>query len=688
MFFYKKMMLALASCVIVASCSNTDESISPAEDKGCVSFTASMKSLSRATETEFEEGDRIAVYAMQEDENGSTTLKPSGNYADDVTYSYMSGKFTNAKGIACPASFGVRYFAIYPNTAGSEVPVSKFQVKTNQHEAGQYTLSDLCTAVSDITKEKEVDLVFSHRLSHVIINLEGNVLGTGQPIVSLTNVNTMCDVNFSANSYVASGSKNVIRCTDNGTNSYKAIIVPQTIKMGEPFLSVSLNGKEHVLKAATDIVFASGKQRMFNLTVDNDEIVSYTSNILPWDEENRRLEIAPESLDLGTEVSATLTMTSHNGPTVYELFTEGEAGWAKLDKKVGVIPEYVPADASTIETITITADRTGLAPGNYSFTLIVRSDLGDTRVPVSMTVESQNAEGAQIFSCDENLAFTLLGCTISGTTATIEMKVTNVGTSTINLRLSGGNHTQNMSGGSESGYAYDDQGNKLDDSFLTVNFGDYSTTGSTSKEIPAGETTKAFIGLYNVNDVAALFSHIVVLTNRKSSLVLKNIAIEGRIPVALPSPQTTGTVASCSDELEIELLDCEYGNDYTTLWFRITNNGTDYRSLRLSGGNYTPNMPGGSESGYANDDQGNKLRGSNMAVALSGDGYSPGFTSTITPPGIFTNGSTSTIIPSGIFTNAFIRLYNVDSSATEFTYITVPTNQGRNLVFQNVKIRK
>ena len=585
MLFYKKMMLALASCVIVASCSNSDESISPVEDKGSVSFTASMKSLSRATETEFEEGDRIAVYAMQEDENGSTTLKPSGNYADDVTYTYTAGKFTNAKGIACPANFGVRYFAIYPNTAGAEVPVSKFQVKTNQHETGQYTLSDLCTAVSDITKDKEVDLVFSHRLSHVIINLEGNVLGTGQPIVSLTNVNTMCNVNFSANSYVASGSKNVIRCTDNGTNSYKAIIVPQTIKMGEAFLSVSLNGKEHVLKAATDIVFASGKQRMFNLIVDNDEIVSYTSNILPWDEENRRLEIAPESLDLGTEVSATLTMTSHNGPTVYELFTEGEAGWAKLDKKVGVIPEYVPADASTIETITITADRTGLAPGNYSFTLIVRSDLGDTRIPVSMTVESQNAEDAQIFSCDENLAFTLLGCTISGTTATIEMKVTNVGSSSINLRLYGGNE----------GFAYDDQGHKLSGSNMSVALsGSGYSSGYTSTEIPAGVTTKAYIRLSDVDDVAAVFNHIVVPTNRESSLLLKHIAIEGRTPVALPSPQTTGTVSSCSDELEIELLDCKYGTNYTTLSLRITNNGASNCNLRLYGGN----------EGYAYDDQG------------------------------------------------------------------------------------
>ena len=63
-----------------------------------------------------------------------------------------------------------------------------------------------------------------------------------------------------------------------------------------------------------------------------------------------------------------------------------------------------------------------------------------------------------------------------------------------------------------------------------------------------------------------------------------------------------------------------------------------------------------------------------MSVALSGDGYSAS--------------STSTEIPAGIFTNASIRIKNVDSSSTEFTYITVPTNQGRDLIFQNVKIRK
>ena len=85
MLSYKKMMLAMTSCVIAASCSNSEEQIFPEEVKKSVSFTASMRNLSRATETEFEENDKIAVYAVQEDGSGNTILKSSGNYADFVT---------------------------------------------------------------------------------------------------------------------------------------------------------------------------------------------------------------------------------------------------------------------------------------------------------------------------------------------------------------------------------------------------------------------------------------------------------------------------------------------------------------------------------------------------------------------------------------------------------------------------
>ncbi len=114
----------------------------------------------------------------------------------------------------------------------------------------------------------------------------------------------------------------------------------------------------------------------------------------------RYLEVNPSALVLGTAESATLTIISHNGPTAYELYGDGDYSWARFDKVEGVIPEYDSADASTIEKITITADREGVAAGEHSFTLIIRSDLEDYNVPVTMTVEKDD-NGEDIPSGDE-----------------------------------------------------------------------------------------------------------------------------------------------------------------------------------------------------------------------------------------------------------------------------------------------
>ena len=295
MLSYRKLMLAMASAALVASCSSNGEEVRPDQKQESVSFTASMKTLSRATETSFEENDQIIVYAVKDEGNG-TELKASGNYANYVKYTYRGNKFVNDQGIVRPTEFGVRYFAMYPNTI-TAVPTFRFTVRTSQGASGQYTMSDLCTAVSDVTTAKEVNLLFSHRLSHVVVNLQGEALGTGTATVKLNNVNTGCNVDLNANTFTAYESSSTVYCADNGTNSYKAIIVPQTIEAGSPFLTVSLNGKEHTLKATSDINLASGKQQVFNLTINKDEIVSFTGNILPWGEEDERIaQVIPDEI--------------------------------------------------------------------------------------------------------------------------------------------------------------------------------------------------------------------------------------------------------------------------------------------------------------------------------------------------------------------------------------------------------
>lgn len=110
----------------------------------------------------------------------------------------------------------------------------------------------------------------------------------------------------------------------------------------------------------------------------------------------RYLEVYPSALVLGTNSEESFIIMSHNGATTYELWGDGDFDWASFDKVEGTIPAYDSDDINTVELITIYVDRTGLAPGNYEFTLIIRSDLGDYRIPVSMTVE----EGANSGSDD------------------------------------------------------------------------------------------------------------------------------------------------------------------------------------------------------------------------------------------------------------------------------------------------
>lgn len=166
-----------------------------------------------------------------------------------------------------------------------------------------------------------------------------------------------------------------------------------------PMTGTTAIGKSSAVKVLLDrSKLPEGKHTTTFLVNADGESLRVTVNAEKSQE--RYLEVNPSALVLGTAESATLTIISHNGPTAYELYSDGDFSWARFNKVEGVIPEYDSADASTIEKITITADREGVAAGEYSFTLIIRSDLEDYNVPVTMTVEKDD-NGEDIPSGDE-----------------------------------------------------------------------------------------------------------------------------------------------------------------------------------------------------------------------------------------------------------------------------------------------
>ncbi|MDY3266603.1 MAG: fimbrillin family protein [Phocaeicola sp.] len=255
-----------------------------------VSFSAEINSLSRASDTKFDVNDNIGVFAVKSNGNDSKgIILSSGNYADNVKYTYNGSKFTSSNGIEIEND-GTKYYyhAVYPYTPEAS-DVFSFSVKEDQRN-DNYTLSDLCTAHSTATSAQLVDLKFSHRLSKLIINLEGSNWPSGDYSIKLNDVYTNASVDLNALSFAKGNKKGNITMSSNGNMSYKAILPPQTIYM-DNFATLSIGSKNYSITLDKNITMKSGMQYEISVTYKNNNvIVEFTGDIYPWGEEDNRFD--------------------------------------------------------------------------------------------------------------------------------------------------------------------------------------------------------------------------------------------------------------------------------------------------------------------------------------------------------------------------------------------------------------
>lgn len=378
----------------------------------------------------------------------------------------------------------------------------------------------------------------------------------------------------------------------------------------------------------------------------------------------RYLEVTPSALVLGTESQGSIGIMSHNGSTTYAIQGHEEVSWIKLDKSEDTIAAYNSSDASTIETINVTIDRSGLSAGEYNHSLKITSDLETIEIPVTMTVEETSTPSTttgEVISCHDDLQFTITGCTISGTTAKLTYMVENIGNSNIDLTLYG-------SAGGRS-YIFDDQGNEyVFGSGTYLELGSDDSYGSVTSIIPAGVKLKGAVVIADVSEDAAMFPNITIWCySEQSYLIFKDVAIEGRTPKTPSETQTTGSIISCSEDLEFTLVDCKRSSsNNVTISYRVknlTNKSTDLILYGNAGGR-----------SYIFDDQGNEYEfGSGTYLEL---GYDDSY------------GSVTTTIPGNVFVKGKIVIQDVDEAATEMTNIGVYAySHGELVTFKNIAIR-
>lgn len=287
----------LLACSSGAENGVDDEPTPPQPEKPTVRIPIGISTyITRVTETAFESGDRIGLYVVNRNDDGShNDLKPSGNYVDNMRYTYSYNTWTPDETVywkddKTRADFYLYY--PYQATHINENPMV-FKVEANQSEINSYNNSDVMvgSTMNVVPRQTIVHIALKQVMSRVAIVLTP---GEGFTDASLAASDVKVKLNIpavSANIDLATGKVEPIMNYDGESltmtpmtpykdgNVYRAIVVPQQVEQTN-LINVNVDGHDFVFSKAFD--FESGKSYTVNVTLVK-ESDGLNATITGWD---------------------------------------------------------------------------------------------------------------------------------------------------------------------------------------------------------------------------------------------------------------------------------------------------------------------------------------------------------------------------------------------------------------------
>lgn len=266
----KKSLTFIFAAALLVSCQQEEnEATTPANSRITISPI-----ITRATEVNFETGDKIGVTITQ---NGDFV------YAENKQMTYNDGVFAGDLLWYPEGNDKSQIVAYYPYKE-SNTPAS-FTVETDQTSG--YGASDFMAAKkSDVLPTTNViSMNFKHMFTKLVINvtkeIEANIssitLKGSIPTATLdlSALTVTADANASATSIVAQAVK--------ANETYRAIIVPQTVALT---LEVATSDGKTLSQKLTSTTLAQGGQYSVNIRVLPDDIeVKLSGDIENWTDE-------------------------------------------------------------------------------------------------------------------------------------------------------------------------------------------------------------------------------------------------------------------------------------------------------------------------------------------------------------------------------------------------------------------
>lgn len=272
------MALCAVAVALLTACADDDAPQYKDAKSTPMTFVVDHPSMVRATDSNFETGDRIGLYVSA----AGAPLEIGGNLVNNEALTFDGSQWTAARTLYWDEGTYNAY-AYYPYIKDvSSVEDQLFSVSVDQSTArtstslGGYEASDLLFATSKGVRasDEPVQLAFRHIMSKITIRLvkgedfEGEMPKNATVYVHNTVTEATIDLQAGVATRHAKAPRQTITAHHDGDNLYSAIVVPQRIENRMPFIEVIMNNMSYLYESK--FLFKPGMEHFVNLIIPNN----------------------------------------------------------------------------------------------------------------------------------------------------------------------------------------------------------------------------------------------------------------------------------------------------------------------------------------------------------------------------------------------------------------------------------
>lgn len=276
----KTIFLIAAAATILCSCKKenseqgTPKPEIPQEEQVKIPITLSTDIWTKATDSGYENGDKVGIYTVNYVDGSPSELASSGNHLDNTMFTYDGTSWKPEKEVywkdqTTPADF----YCYYPYTSTiSDVKGLSFSVKEDQSSIENYKASELLWGKKDGAKPSTdpVKITTHHLMSNVLVYVKPGkgyteeTLAAEEISVTIRGVKTTAKINLANGNVTAEGAaSNITPYKENGY--WRALVVPQDIT-GTEIVKITVGSDVYTLNQT--VSFLSNKQHKCTIIVN------------------------------------------------------------------------------------------------------------------------------------------------------------------------------------------------------------------------------------------------------------------------------------------------------------------------------------------------------------------------------------------------------------------------------------